>query len=221
MFDAPIDQAEGLRRMFARRPPTLLPVACAAPAAPCRRYAELMLDRFERIGSAPTVIDRLDASDELGRFAVAPGIDRVVLLDDPVRLARWLRGRQPQMLLLLSRESDALPAQYRLLKAIALGLGVRRFAVFVVDATTVVQAAQASARLIECARRFLDVRIEPLIEGAVDIESLYDASLSRLSQFEIPLPAAAAAAAARGDGASSEQLSATSWSGAAGSGQLH
>ena len=187
MFDTPADQADGLRRVFRPRPPSVVAIGCGAPATDCRRYAATVADRLERTGSVPTLVDRIDAPDPLGALAVAPGIDRVLLLEEPVRLARWLDRRLATMLLLLSHQRDALPPHYATIKAISLGHGVRRFAVLFVDAPGLDEATEAHDRLATCARRFLGVEILPMVQGAISLAAMTDASLARLPDFEIAI----------------------------------
>ena len=42
MFEPAADQADGLRRLFTPREPSVIPMACCAPAAACRGYAALL-----------------------------------------------------------------------------------------------------------------------------------------------------------------------------------
>ena len=119
MFETAADQADGLRRLFSPREPSVIPMACCAPAAACRGYAALLAHRLRRDGMTPVLFDRLDLGHDLGDVEAHAPVDRVVLLEDPLRLARWLRARQPAMLLLLSHERERLPADYATLKTIA------------------------------------------------------------------------------------------------------
>lgn len=187
MFETAADQADGLRRLFSPREPSLIPIGCCAPAARCRRYAATVIDRLERTGFTPVLLDRIELAHELGDLQTHAPVDRVLLLDEPVRLARWLKGRQSSMLLLLSHHREALPPQYAAIKSIALAHGVRQFAALFVDAPTEHHGAQAHYRLATCARRFLDVEIEPLARGADGTAAVRDVSLVRLQRFEIAI----------------------------------
>lgn len=185
MFEAAVDQADGLRRLFSPRvPSSVIPIGCSAPAAACRGYAASLLDALTRIGFTPMLFDRLDLDHELGEVQAHSPVNRLLLLEEPVRLARWLRGRQSSMLLLLSHHRDALPPQYATIKSIVGGHGLRQFATLFVDAPSPDEAVQAHYRLATCARRFLDVEIEPLLQGAVGSTAPGAASLARLQRFE-------------------------------------
>ncbi len=126
MFEAAVDQADGLRRLFSPRvPSSVIPIGCSAPAAACRGYAASLLDALTRIGFTPMLFDRLDLDHELGEVQAHSPVNRLLLLEEPVRLARWLRGRQSSMLLLLSHHRDALPPQYATIKSIVGGHGLQ------------------------------------------------------------------------------------------------
>ena len=187
MFDTTTDQADGLRRVFLPRPPSVVAIGCCAAPEDCRRYAAVVADRLERTGSAPAVMDRLGSSDDLGELAVAQGIDRVLLLEEPVRLARWLDRRLGTMLMLMSHRRDSLPAHYATVKAISRGCGVRRFAVLFVDAPGIAEADEAYERLANCSRRFLGAEVVPLVRDAVSVSGITDASLARLPDFEVAI----------------------------------
>ena len=185
MFEPAADQADGLRRLFTPREPSVIPMACCAPAAACRGYAALLAHKLRRDGMTPVLFDRLDLGHDLGDVEAHAPVDRVVLLEEPMRLARWLHRRQSAMLLLLSHQRECLPADYATLKAIAAGHGVRRFATHFVDAPTLQHAAEAHYRLASCARRFLDVEIEPLAGDAHGHAAVSEAVVARLQAFEI------------------------------------
>lgn len=185
MFETAADQADGLRRLFSPREPAVIPMACCAPAAACRGYAALLTHRLRRDGMTPVLFDRLDLGHDLGDVEAHAPVDRVVLLEDPQRLARWLHGRLPAMLLLLSHDRERLPADYATLKAIVAGRGLRRFATHFVDAPSLQHAAEAHYRLASCARRFLDIEIEPLARDTHGHGAISEAALARLQQFEI------------------------------------
>ena len=188
MFETAADQAEGLRRLFSPREPSVIPMACCAPATACRSYAALLAGRLKRDGMTPVLFDRLDLGHELGDVQAHAPVDRVLLLEEPARLARWLGGRQPTMLLLLSQGRERLPIDYATIKSIVLGQGVRRFATHFVDAPTPDDGAQAHYRLASCVRRFLDVEIEPLAREAYGVHgasAVSEAVVARLSAFEI------------------------------------
>jgi hypothetical protein len=202
MFETAADQADGLRRMFAPREPALIPIACCAPAEDCRRYAGMLLGLLRGAGLMPILFDRLDLSQELGEVQAHTPVDRVVLLDEPVRLARWLGRRHPAMLLFLSSERDALPPSYATIKSIVTGHGVRQFVTAFVDAPTPEHCADAHYRLASCARRFLDVEME-LLPGAAPLSeglrrgrggvpgsaaaAFGEAALTRLNRFGIAI----------------------------------
>jgi hypothetical protein len=183
MFETVADQADGLRRLFSPRESSVIPIGCCTSALACRQYAATLMGRLEQTGYTPVLFDRLDLTHDLGDVQTHAPVDRVLLLDEPVRLARWLKGRQSSMLLLLSHHRDALAPHYATIKAIALGHGVRRFATFFVDAPSAEHGAEANYRLASCARRFLDVEVELLARGAHG--SSCDGSLARLQRFEI------------------------------------
>ena len=187
MFETAADQADGLRRLFAPREPSVIPIACCAPAVACRGYAGTLVERLERTGFTPVLFDRLDLAHDLGDVQTHAPVDRVLLLDEPVRLARWLKGRQASMLLLLSHHRDALPPHYATIKSIALGQGVRRFATFFVDAPSAEHSAEAHYRLASCARRFLDVEMEPFARGTHGNAVISEVLLARLQRFEIAI----------------------------------
>lgn len=161
MFEAVADQADGLRRHFLPREASVLPMGCCAPASLCRAYAATVIGQLQQDGFTPILFDRLDLERELGDVQTHAPVDRLVLLDEPVRLAGWLRGRVPAMLLLLSHHPDALTPSYAAIKSIVLTQGLRRVATCFVDAPTLEHAARAHQRLASCATRFLDVEIEP------------------------------------------------------------
>jgi hypothetical protein len=89
------------------------------------------------------------------------------------------------MLLLLSHDRGRLPSYYATIKSIVAADGVRRFATHFVDAPTSEHGAQAHYRLASCARRFLDIEMEPLAEGAHGASAMNDTVLARLQMFEI------------------------------------
>lgn len=185
MFETPADQADGLRRLFTRRESSVIPVGCCAPAGRCRGYAASVVDRLEQAGFTPVLFDRLDLDRELGDVEPHSRVDRIVLLDEPVRLARWLKGRAPAMLLLLSNHPDALAPQYGTIKTIALNQGVRRFATLFVDARSGEESARAQQQLTTCARRFLDVEIEPLARVSRGDAVIGELSAAALQRFAI------------------------------------
>lgn len=185
MFETAADQADGLRRLFTPREPSVIPLACCAPAIACRGYGAMLAGRLQRNGLTPVLFDRLDLGHDLGDVQAHAPVDRLVLLDEPLRLARWLKGRQAGMLLLLSQDRGCLPSDYGTIKAVVLGHGVRRFATHFVDAPTPEHGAQAHYRLASCVRRFLDVEIEPLARDAHGASALSEAALARLQAFEI------------------------------------
>ena len=187
MFETAADQADGLRRLFSPREPSVLPIGCCAPAGACRGFAARVIDRLERTGFMPMLFDRLDLAHDLGDVQTHAPVDRLLLLDEPLRLARWLKRRQPSMLLLLSHHRDALPPHYATIKSIVVGHGLRQFATVFVDAPTAEHSAEAHYRLASCARRFLDVEIEPLLRGSQNNGAVSDASVGRLQDFEIGL----------------------------------
>lgn len=186
MFETASDQADGLRRHFARREAAVIPVGCGAPAGRCRGYAANVIDRLEAAGYTPVLFDRLDLDSDLGDVEPHPPVDRVLLLDEPVRLARWLDGRAQTMLLLLSCRPGALPPHYATIKSIVLNQNVRRFATVFVDAPTVEDSARAHHQLASCARRFLDVEIEPLARAGGDTV-LGDLTPAGLRRFEVEI----------------------------------
>ena len=106
MFETAADQADGLRRLFSPREPSVIPMACCAAPVACRGYAGMLAGRLRRSGMTPVLFDRLDLGHDLGDVQAHAPFDRVVLLEEPVRLARWLEGRKQAMLLLLSHERD-------------------------------------------------------------------------------------------------------------------
>ncbi len=193
MFSKVPDQAEGLRRIFHPSGPSLVPLACAGDHEACRRYAAVVLDRFERIGAMPALIDRLDEPTPLSAQVQLASRGRVLLLDEPLRLARWLAGRQARLLLLLSHRRESLPAQYAMLKAIVQSASVREFGSFFVDAEDAGEAQAAQLRLVLCAQRFLPgVRITLVNEGVGTRAAMTDASLTRLPDFAVALDAPSA-----------------------------
>lgn len=188
MFDTVADQADGLRRLFSPREPSLIPIGCCAPAASCRHYGAALIERLGRSGFTPLMFDRLGLTSELGEVQAHAPVDRLLLLDEPLRLARWLKNRQQSMVLLLSGRRDALPDQYATVKAIVNGTGLRRFATVVVDAPTAAAGTAAHHQLASCARRFLDVEIEPLVRGAHGMLAVDEILLARLERFQLGIP---------------------------------
>ena len=91
------------------------------------------------------------------------------------------------MLLLLSHHRDALTPDYATIKSIALNQGLRRFATLFVDAPGAEEAARAHHRLAACARRFLDVEIEPLVRVSRGDAVIGDLSAAGLKRFEIEI----------------------------------
>ena len=189
MFDMIRDQAESLRRIFHPSAPSLVPLACAGAVADCRHYAEVVMNRLERTGARPVLIDRLDEATDLDHLDDFSGHRRVLLLDEPARLARWLGKRQQSMLLLLSHHREALPSQYATIKAIALAGQIRRFGTFFVDAQDATEASDAHQRLASCAARFLSIAITPLCQVNGTLATMTDASLARLQDYSVPLGA--------------------------------
>lgn len=185
MFETASDQADGLRRHFPRREASVIPVGCCAPAGRCRGYAATVVDRLERAGLTPILFDRLDLERELGEVEPHAPVDRVLLLDEPVRLARWLRGRAATMLLLLSYHHDSLQSHYATIKFIALNHDVRRFATLFLDAPDPQESIRAHHRLASCARRFLDVELEPLARASRGDAVIGDLTAAGLRRFEI------------------------------------
>ena len=106
MFETAADQADGLRRLFSPREPSVIPMACCAPASACRGYATLLTHRLRRDGMTPVLFDRLDLGHDLGDVEAHAPVDRVVLLEDPLRLARLqqfeigIQGYSPSDLLM-------------------------------------------------------------------------------------------------------------------------
>jgi hypothetical protein len=188
MFETVADQADGLRRLFVPREPALIPAGCCAPANGCRRHAASIAARLARHGFTPRLFDRLDLDEDLGDVEAHAPVDRLLLLEHPVRLARWLASRSTggdaAMLLLLSHRPDALPTQYATVKAIAATRGVRRFLTCFVDAPGTAAGRQAHLRLAACVGRFLDVEIAPLAPDAHD-DPLGDAAMVRLARLEV------------------------------------
>jgi hypothetical protein len=184
MFETAADQADGLRRLFSPREPSVIPIGCCAPAASCRGFAAALIGRLGRSGFTPVLFDRLDLAHELGDVQAHAPVDRLLLLDEPVRLARWLKARQSSMLLLLSYRREELPSHYATIKSIVNGPGLRQFATLFVDAPTAAAGAEAHYRLASCARRFLDVEIEPLLRGAHGQAGVTEASLACLQRLE-------------------------------------
>lgn len=189
MFEVSADQADGLRRLFSRAQPMVLPLGCCALAAQCRGYAATVGDRLERAGFSPLLFDRLDLAHDLGEVQTHPPVDRLLLLDEPLRLGRWLKDRQSAMLLLLSHKREALPSHYAAIKAIATAHGPRRFGTCFVDARNAEEDEGAHRRLASCVERFLDVEIERLPRNWSGNTSVTAASLARLQCFAIPIRA--------------------------------
>jgi len=185
MFETAADQADGLRRLFSPREPSVIPMACCAAPVACRDYAVMLAGRLRRNGMTPVLFDRLDLGHELGDVQAHAPFDRVVLLEEPVRLARWLQGRKQAMLLLLSHERERLPADYATIKSITVSHGIREFATLFVDAPTARQAADAHYRLASCVRRFLHVEIEPLASGGSGASALSETTIARMQSLEV------------------------------------
>jgi hypothetical protein len=188
MFETVADQADGLRRLFTPREPAVISVGCCAGADACRRQAGVILAKLARRGHVPRLFDRLDLDHDLGEVQAHAPVDRLLLLDHPVRLARWLDGRAPTggatMLLMLTHRPEALPGQYAAVKSIAARKGVRRVVTCFVDAPSVDSRREAHARLATCVGRFLDVEIAPLASDA-DEDGLGEAALVRLARLEL------------------------------------
>ncbi len=188
MFETVADQADGLRRLFTPREPAVIPVGCCAGADACRRQAEVILAKLARRGHVPRLFDRLELDHDLGEVQAHAPVDRLLMLDHPVRLARWLDERAPAggaaMLLMLTHRAQALPGQYATVKSIAARKGVRRVVTCFVDASSADQRREAHARLATCVGRFLDVEIAPLASDADD-DGLGEAALARLGRLEV------------------------------------
>lgn len=188
MFETVADQADGLRRLFTPRAPALIPVGCAAGAAACRRMAGALLVRLAGRGHVPRLFDRLELDHDLGDVQAHEPVDRLLLLDHPVRLARWLEQRAPAegagLLLMLSCRPEALPGQYAMAKSIAARKGVRRIVTCFVDASSADQRREAHARLATCVGRFLDLEISPLAPDA-DPDGLGEGAMARLARLEL------------------------------------
>jgi hypothetical protein len=185
MFETAADQADSLRRLFSPREPSVIPMACCAPAIACRGYAAMLAGRLRRDGMTPVLFDRLDLGHDLGDVQAHAPFDRVVLLEEPLRLARWLQGRGAAMLLLLSHERERLPVDYATIKSIVTQHPVREFATLFVDAPSPQHAADAHYRLASCVRRFLHVEIEPLVRDAGGASPIGETAVARMQSFEI------------------------------------
>ncbi len=188
MFETVTDQADGLRRLFTPREPAVIPVGCCARQEACRREAGLILAALARRGHVPRLFDRLELDHDLGEVQAHAPVDRLLMLDHPVRLARWLEERTPAgdtaMLLMLTHRPEALPGQYATIKSIAARKGVRRVVTCFVDAPSADHRRDAHARLATCVGRFLEVEIAPLASDA-DEDGLGEGALARLARLEL------------------------------------
>ncbi len=188
MFETVVDQADGLRRLFTPREPAVIPVGCCAGTDACLRQAGVILAKLAGRGHVPRLFDRLDLDHDLGEVQAHAPVDRLLILDHPLRLARWLDERAPAggaaMLLMLTHRAEALPGQYATVKSIAARKRVRRVVTCFVDAPSVERRREAHARLATCVGRFLDVEIAPLASEA-DPDGLGEAALARLARLEV------------------------------------
>lgn len=178
MFELGQDQASGLRRLFARAPLSLLPVACVEGHAADRIAAVALAEALEAAGRRPVLIDLfgnsrlLDAGSgpadlielaaSLYQHGSARGLacDTIVVAADPLRLADLVAGLTDRMLLITPVDDASLERAYAQVKAVGLAHGLSRHLVAVRGAGSREHALAAYRRLADTAARYLDARVD-------------------------------------------------------------
>lgn len=203
MFEGALDQAAGLRQLIHAERPTLVAAGTLVPMAMARSFLEDLASRMPMAGQGMRIVERAGLLDEVaaGSLSAAPG-GRLLWVDEPVAMARWVHAQAgDRLLLVLSHRRDAMMSQYAEIKRIAASTGIRRFGVLFCDVEQVRQGRQSFLGLAGCARRFLSVRLDVVVGSGQDESGLTmwsELSLAELADFEwsswseVGLPALAA-----------------------------
>lgn len=178
MFDPGIDQAAGLRRLFAAPAMSLLPIGCILGDAQDRSTAAAVASALADAGRRPLLLDLLgdDRLLDAGRGAAGLlelvellarpgrhrglGCDTIVLAADPLRLADLAAGLTDRMLLLAPVDRESLAHTYSQIKAVGLAHGLSHHVVAFRGAGSSECALAAHRRLADTAARYLDARID-------------------------------------------------------------
>ena len=193
MFDAAVDQAAGLRRLFRTERSCLIPAGCLVPEAQARVFIGQMAAAAGPDDARMRVVDRKALHQWLRHThageADAPGEEELLFwLDDPVEMARWVHAQAgDRLLLILSHRRDAMMAQYAKIKHIAATTGIRRFGVLFVDVEQVARGRENFLNLAGCARRFLSVQLDVVVGSCRDetgLRTWSGLSLAELAQFQ-------------------------------------
>ncbi|NLD67819.1 MAG: hypothetical protein GX644_03290 [Limnobacter sp.] len=174
-----MDQAAGLRHLFAPSMPALLPLGCARGDDRDRACASALAAALRRHGRVPLLLDLTGdagrgllgadgAFDDLADFAfslhrsraaVGRSCDVLLVLADALRLADLVSGATDRLLLLAEADESALAHVYAQIKAVGLAHGMTRQVVAFRDAEPG-RAASVHRRLADTAARFLGTTIE-------------------------------------------------------------
>ena len=184
MFDAAVDQAAGLRRLFRTERSRLIPAGCLVPEAQARVFIGQMAAAAGPEDAHIRVVDRRALHQWLRHThageADASGEEELLFwLDDPVEMARWVHAQAgDRLLLILSHRRDAMMAQYAKIKHIA---------VLFVDVEQVARGRENFLNLAGCARRFLSVQLDVVVGSCRDetgLRTWSGLSLAELAQFQ-------------------------------------
>ncbi len=174
-----MDQAAGLRHLFAPPMPALLPLGCARADERDRACASALAAALRRHGRRPLLLDLTGegghgllgaegAFDDLadlafslhrGRAAAGRACDVLLVFADPLRLADLVAGTTDRLLLLADADEASLAHVYAQIKAVGLAHGLTRQVVAFRD-TNPGRALAAHRRLADTATRFLGTTIE-------------------------------------------------------------
>lgn len=202
MFEGALDQAAGLRRLIHAERPALVAAGTLVPMAVARSFLEDLAGRMRTAGQELRVVERQALLEVATSGALPEGAGgRLLWLDEPVAMARWVHAQAgDRLLLVLSHRREAMMSQYAEIKRIAASTGIRRFGVLFCDVDQVGQGRQSFLGLAGCARRFLSVRLDVVVGSGQDESGLTmwsGLSLAELADFEwsswsevgLPLPA--------------------------------
>lgn len=175
MFESGLDQAFGLRRMFAA-PPLLLGLGCARGDAADQAGVAGLARALQRAGRRPVLIDLLgergrriaNAGDlvalaqrlrgEGRRRGAEP--DLALVMADPLRLADVAAALNDRIVLFAPGDASSLAQLYAQVKAVRLAHGVTRYVAAFRDARSRQVALDAHRRLADTAARFLGAAVE-------------------------------------------------------------
>lgn len=176
MFEGGLDQAFGLRRLFAPRQLLLLGLGCARGDAADQAGVAGLARALSRAGRLPVLIDLLG---ERGRrvstahdlVALAQRLrgegrqrgaepDLALVMADPLRLADVAAALNDRIVLLAPGDATSLAPLYAQVKAVCLAHGVTRYVTAFRDARSRQVALDAHRRLADTAARFLGAAIE-------------------------------------------------------------